>query len=420
MNYRFHPACLLFPKLGKEELQELADNIHAHGLLEDVVMYQGKVLDGRNRLSACKMARVKPRFIEWQGKGSPVEWVISENLIRRHLTSSQRAVIAHDLLPLLEKEAKERQRLSKGRGKKVANDLAILNGKASKMAARITKTNSAYVEAIKKVNATAPDLMKKLRDGVVNIPEAKKLAKLTLKERNRVLELCNGEAVTAELLQETIKKVKYEVRQKAAKSFARKNSGKRNILHGDMGLLWDRLDDNSVDLFLTDPPYMDAVLYERLSELAAAKLKPGGLCLAYCGQMYLPNALNALAKHLKYWWTIAIQLAAYDVQIHSRRVRNRWRLVLAFTKPPMKNPPRWLSDLLQGSGRDKQHHEWGQNESEASYLIDTLTEPGQLVVDPFCGGGAIPAACKAIGRRWLSTELDKATALIARKRLAEM
>ena len=136
--------------------------------------------------------------------------------------------------------------------------------------------------------------------------------------------------------------------------------------------------------------------------------------------MYLLNALDALAKHLKYWWTVAIQLTAQEVQIHSRRVRNRWRLVLAFTKPPMKNPPRWLNDLLQGSGRAKQHHEWGQGESEAAYLIDILTEPGQLVVDPFCGGGAIPAACKAIGRRWLSTELDEATALIARQRLAEM
>ncbi len=55
------------------------------------------------------LAGVKPRFVEWDGKGSPVEWVISENLIRRHLTSSQRAVIALDLLPLLEKE------LGKGR-----------------------------------------------------------------------------------------------------------------------------------------------------------------------------------------------------------------------------------------------------------------------------------------------------------------
>ena len=57
---------------------------------------------------------------------------------------------------------------------------------------------------------------------------------------------------------------------------------------------------------------------------------------------------------------------------------------------------------------------------EAVYLIQRLTEPGQLVVDPYAGGGAFIAACKATNRRWLATERDEATALIARKRLAEM
>ena len=100
----FHPACLLFPQLGKEELQELANDIKARGLLHDIIRLKGPILDGRNRYLACKLAGVEPRFVEWMGKGSPVEWVISENLIRRHLTSSQRAVIAHDMLPLLSKK----------------------------------------------------------------------------------------------------------------------------------------------------------------------------------------------------------------------------------------------------------------------------------------------------------------------------
>jgi len=121
---QYHPACLLFPKLGDDELKELAEDIKANGLQNPIVRYKGKILDGRNRLAACKLAGVKPKFIEWKGKGSPTEWVISENLIRRHLSASQRAVIAHDLLPLLEKEAKERQKLSRGRGKKGAKDLA--------------------------------------------------------------------------------------------------------------------------------------------------------------------------------------------------------------------------------------------------------------------------------------------------------
>jgi tRNA/tmRNA/rRNA uracil-C5-methylase (TrmA/RlmC/RlmD family) len=48
-----------------------------------------------------------------------------------------------------------------------------------------------------------------------------------------------------------------------------------------------------------------------------------------------------------------------------------------------------------------------------------LTEAGDLVVDPFCGGGTVPAACQALGRRWLATEIDPEAIAMARKRLAE-
>jgi len=43
---------------------------------------------------------------------SPLAWVVATNLIRRHLATSQRAVVAVDLLPMLELEAKQRQSLA--------------------------------------------------------------------------------------------------------------------------------------------------------------------------------------------------------------------------------------------------------------------------------------------------------------------
>ena len=55
--------------------------------------------------------------------------------------------------------------------------------------------------------------------------------------------------------------------------------------------------------------------------------------------------------------------------------------------------------------------------SEARYFVTRLTEAGNLVVDPFVGGGTSPLACKASGRRWLATEIDKDTVAVARKRL---
>ncbi len=183
----YHPACLLFQELRGDELQELADDIKVHGLRNAVILHEGKVLDGRNRLAACKLAGVEPRFEEWTGTGSPVEWVISENLIRRHLTASQRAVVAHDLLPLLEREAKDRQRQSNNyrANGRLAPECANRNGKgkASEAAARIARSSARYVETVKAISAQAPELLDLIRNGDINVPDAAKLSKLPPAQR---------------------------------------------------------------------------------------------------------------------------------------------------------------------------------------------------------------------------------------------
>jgi hypothetical protein len=419
--YNFHPACLAFPLLADAELQELAEDIKLRGLLQPVVAFRGQVLDGRNRLAACEMAGVAPRFSEWAGSGSPVEWVISTNLHRRHLTASQRAVVALDMLPLLEKEANERQRHSQGRGKKGAHECATLsaNGKASEAAARLTRSGSRYVEAVKAIRDTAPELIEKIRGGQLNIPNARRVADLSPSVRAKVLQSVNGEEVSRFKLAELITQARTEERREKV-TRARKTGGDQNILVGDMGILRDRLKDGSVDLFLTDPIYNDVPAYERLAELAGATLKAGGLCLAYAGQMYLPQVLAAMAKHLRYWWTFAIVYDQLILPIYPRHIKNRWKPVVAFAKPPLRPAPEWLLDAVVGAGRDKEYHEWGQQEAEARFFIENLTGPEALVVDCYAGGAAFLAAAKATGRRWLATERDEATALIARRRLAEM
>jgi len=417
-DYAYHPACLLFPRFGDQELQELAADIKANGLRNPIVLYKGQILDGRNRLLACEIAGVEPRFVEWDGKGSPVEWVISENLVRRHLTSSQRAVIANDLLPILEAEAKERQR----DGGSLANKLAKpeTNGKASQAAARITGTNSNYVEVVKTIGKQAPELLDHVRNGIIGVPDAKKLSKLPEADRRNLLQRCNGQPLGSGELHGLLNEVRKEERQKAARKFATQVPDDYGILVGDLEILWDRLRDDEADIFATDPPYGKVELYERLAALAAAKLRPGGLCLAYAGQYHLPQVMEVMGRHLEYWWTLAIRFSGSHCAIHPRHIQSKWRSIVVFGKPPLTPAPQWLSDHLEGGGRDKEHHDWGQDQSEVEYLIEKLTEPGELVVEPFCGGGSVPAACKKLGRRWIATEIDEATALIARKRLSEV
>ena len=422
-RYPYHPACLLFPRMSDQELRALADNIKARGLDHDLVLHEGKVLDGRNRYLACEIAGVEPTFVEWQGKGSPLEWVVGENLLRRHMSSSQRAVVALGLLPLLEEEAKGRQRLSPGRGKKGGRKSPTFSpdGKASEIAARLTKTNENYVKAAKAIEAAAPELVKRIRDGKITVPEARQLARAPQSIRGKVLgALDDGGAKrkVCRLIREGI----VADRKASARRYADciDADGDQNILHGDMGLLWERLEDGSAKMFLTDPPYADVEAYGRLAELAAAKLAPGGLCLAYADPGRLPEVLDAMRKHLDFWWCFVVKHTGKPRYVNDRHIQSDWKPVVAFGRAPIPLPPEWLHDFIEGGGRDKTHHRWGQPESEASYFVTRLTEAGDLVVEPYCGGGTVPAACKALGRRWLATEVDAETVAIARKRLADL
>ena len=99
-GYPVHAAASLFPRATEAELAGLARDIRENGLQEPIVMLDGAVLDGRNRFLACIEAGIEPVFTEWDGKGNPTRWVLSKNAHRRHLSESQRALIASRLATL--------------------------------------------------------------------------------------------------------------------------------------------------------------------------------------------------------------------------------------------------------------------------------------------------------------------------------
>ena len=78
----------------------------------------------------------------------------------------------------------------------------------------------------------------------------------------------------------------------------------------------------------------------------------------------------------------------------------------------------WIVDLLESGGREKGLHDHQKTLSDVEYIVEKLTDPGALVVDPYCGSGTVPAACKKLGRRWLACEIASETARTARRRVA--
>jgi ParB-like chromosome segregation protein Spo0J len=57
-----HKYANLFPMMDDEALERLSWDITENGLLESILTYNGLVLDGRNRLAACELAGMEPRF----------------------------------------------------------------------------------------------------------------------------------------------------------------------------------------------------------------------------------------------------------------------------------------------------------------------------------------------------------------------
>jgi hypothetical protein len=95
----FHPVANLFPIMTEAELIELAADILANGLKVPIVLYCGRILDGRNRYIACLKIGYEPTFVEYDGN-DPIHFSLSLNLQRRHLDAGQRAAIAVDLANL--------------------------------------------------------------------------------------------------------------------------------------------------------------------------------------------------------------------------------------------------------------------------------------------------------------------------------
>src|SRR5262249_39569083 len=134
-------------------------------------------------------------------------------------------------------------------------------------------------------------------------------------------------------------------------------------------------------------------------------LVPGGSLVCYTGQSTMPAALDALRRHLRYWWTLCLTHHHGDQRVHSARVICGWKPVLWFVKG-QRLGREYVVDRKRGSRPQKAHHEWAQGIEEVVYLIEKLTERGELVLDPFAGSGSFGRAALKLGRRFLGVDLE--------------
>lgn len=87
-----HPLCTYFPRMSDDEFNSLKDNLQNNGQTHPIYTLEGMILDGGNRYRALCELGIAPVMIEYTGS-NPTQFILSSNLLRRHLTQGQSAAI---------------------------------------------------------------------------------------------------------------------------------------------------------------------------------------------------------------------------------------------------------------------------------------------------------------------------------------
>jgi N6-adenosine-specific RNA methylase IME4/ParB-like chromosome segregation protein Spo0J len=155
-----------------QELDALVADIAAHGLREPITLFEGRILDGRNRFLACQRADVEPRFTDYDGD-DPLAFVFSLNLKRRHLNESQRAMVAAKLATL-------------PRG---ANQHASIEAPSQEAAADLLNVSRSGVQRAREVlDHGTPELVHAVEQGRIAVSRAAALAEKSPEYQKAVVE----------------------------------------------------------------------------------------------------------------------------------------------------------------------------------------------------------------------------------------
>lgn len=177
--YQTHPHANVMPAMTAGEFQALKADILENGQYETIKLFDGKILDGRHRYQACRELDIEPKTEEWEGTNS-LEYVLSVNLQRRHLTESQRAIAAAEVATL----------------PKGANQHTAVAAPTQQSIAKLFAVSPDSIQRGKKViSQGSAALIEQVRNGEVSVAKAAELVTLSKNKQVAALKATERETL---------------------------------------------------------------------------------------------------------------------------------------------------------------------------------------------------------------------------------
>ena len=190
---QMHALADIPPSMSEAQFAALRDDIKANGLLTPIVMFEGKVLDGRHRLRACQELGIDPRFEQYEGtEEQAASYVCSVNVARRHMNPAQLGICAAKLKGWFAERAKARQQAGlKNGAAPVQTNWSERGGgdqgNAREQAAKAVGVGSGTVHRAEVVLRDAvKEVVSKVEEGGMSLHEAFTVSSLPVDTQRRI------------------------------------------------------------------------------------------------------------------------------------------------------------------------------------------------------------------------------------------
>lgn len=185
-----------FPLLPEEELKELSQDLEVSGQQHPIIIYNGMILDGRNRIRAFQDTNLKEAAVEYftGTEFEAVEKIRGLNILRRHLTMGQRAHVALAYLPYEEAEAKKRQGARTDLVPDPEPSGQEKRGKSRNIVAEKFNLSGQRISEAKSLAMNAPDLSEEVKAGTKSLDKATREMKVRREDREKKIESLKNHA----------------------------------------------------------------------------------------------------------------------------------------------------------------------------------------------------------------------------------